>query len=568
MSPFVRRASVRHTDRVLARSVLLLALAVYTATYGGLPEQREGEVAFQTTRSLARGEGFRLGATPEATWLAETAGTGPDEPLVPGVDGAPVGRFAPAYPFLAIPFYYAGLLLHVAWPDIEAGHLLVSQRELPRSEYLAHLAVGWRNALAGAATAWLIVLASRRVGVGRRLAWLAGVGYALTTFAWAQVRASTPDVQAAFFLMLAFHWVLQLRERFDRFELPRRRELFGTGAALGLAVSTRIATAPACAVVALALAAVVVRGSARLRASVWQARSVPAAWRTLALAALPFGVCVALYLLANHARFGDPLDAGGVVTAAGFGMPSPRRLLALLVSPGRGIVWFAPAVLLAPLGLVDAERRGECLAARTILAVAVVTLVTWSASPLWHGGWTFGPRVLLPALPFLWIAVARALGAAAERGALRRAGAVLLALGLLVQLPSVLVDASTHHDLAVRAADVLWSEPLEGWEARNARLERMQWHWGFAAPWGHWRILRHRVAGLGEDFEVGEIFRVDRSATLTPGPERPRGFRHFFWVDQVQRLGIAPWGALLFVLALFAWGAALAQRGLDPTAPD
>ena len=71
MSPFVRRSSVRHTDRVLARSVFLLVLAVYTATFSGMPDLPEGEIAFQSTRALALRGRLALGGSPEADALVE-----------------------------------------------------------------------------------------------------------------------------------------------------------------------------------------------------------------------------------------------------------------------------------------------------------------------------------------------------------------------------------------------------------------------------------------------------------------------------------------------------------------
>ena len=75
MSPFIRRPSVRHTDRVLARSVLFLVLAVYVVTAGGLPDNPDGELEFQTTSAFARTGELAIGGTPEAEASMTTRGT-------------------------------------------------------------------------------------------------------------------------------------------------------------------------------------------------------------------------------------------------------------------------------------------------------------------------------------------------------------------------------------------------------------------------------------------------------------------------------------------------------------
>lgn len=77
MSAFVHRPLVRHGDRCAARAVLLTLLALFTATFTGLPDNPDGEVAFQTTRSLARSASFAIGGTPEAELLLEHARSAP-----------------------------------------------------------------------------------------------------------------------------------------------------------------------------------------------------------------------------------------------------------------------------------------------------------------------------------------------------------------------------------------------------------------------------------------------------------------------------------------------------------
>jgi hypothetical protein len=151
----------------------------------------------------------------------------------------------------------------------------------------------------------------------------------------------------------------------------------------------------------------------------------------------------------------------------------------------------------------------------------------------------------------------------------------------MVQLPAVLVDHNAHQDLAVQAARVAWPDELLSSEVANAggvgelglrdleelRFGRIQWDWSFAAPWAHWRILRHRTAGFEGAYPVREIFHLEDDRVLDLSHPRNEGFRHLAWVDLTERLGGPRWPGVFLVLALAIAGMVLSQRGLDPAAP-
>jgi hypothetical protein len=69
-------------------------------------------------------------------------------------------------------------------------------------------------------------------------------------------------------------------------------------------------------------------------------------------------------------------------------------LSGLLISPGRGVLWFAPIFL---VGCVW-KRRQDAILPAALLAQLVIAAVFWK----WWGGLAFGPRLL--ALP-TWVAV-------------------------------------------------------------------------------------------------------------------------------------------------------------------
>ena len=566
MSPYVRPYAVSYGDRLAALSVVALLLAIYTATFSGLPDNPDAEVEFQTTSALVREGRFALGGTPEAEAIVAWPPEGFN--VRRGVDGEAYSWFGPGQALAAVPFYLAGRGLAAVWPAVEERHAATQRMGVARSEYFAHLAVGWRNPLLAALTGALIVLTARRLGARRRSAWLAAMTYGLTGFAWAQARSTLSDVQATFLLFLGFHGVVLMTERYQRLRVPRAHELLLAGGALGLAALTRVAALPAACVVLAAGLFVMWRGNRRIARTYESGvrpdrRGYPA---QLLLYLAPFAASLAFFAWLNQARFGDSLETGyGAALAGGtfFSFPPLEGLLGLLVSPGKGLVYMAPALLLLPLGLSHPDGRDLRLFTRTAPLVALAVVAPIACTSTWHGAWTYGPRYLLPLVPFLWLSVAVVLDR--PRPWIRRAAWVLFAFGLLVQLPASLVDHVTHQELALEAARIQWPEPGGATEREkdDQRFQLIQWDPSFAAPWAHWRILRHRAAGLGEDFPLDHLFRIDREVRATPAEDRERGFRHLAWVDLAQRLSGSVWPGVIATCLGLAVGVVLAVLSLD-----
>jgi len=91
----------------------------------------------------------------------------------------------------------------------------------------------------------------------------------------------------------------------------------------------------------------------------------------------------------------------------GVGLPSPRVAAELLFA-SRGILTLAPVIAMSLAGLVVLYRRGWRAEAITISFVAVAFLVFNAGYFLPFGGWVPGPRLLVPALPFVAVPLAAA----------------------------------------------------------------------------------------------------------------------------------------------------------------
>ena len=209
--------------------------------------------------------------------------------------------------------------------------------------------------------------------------------------------------------------------------------------------------------------AVVVEYQAALAGSVIALWAVAGWWRQpggpRAIAAAAIGGIVALLPLAayNMVAFGTPFRVGysGVVGFEGmnqglFGLtwPRPMVLLEILLGDRRGLFWFAPVLLMAPLGLaaLSDERRTRGLAIVATVAAAVVLLVNASYF-YWDGGNSTGPRHAMPAVALLAIGLAP--WWASLRSSLARvAGAALL--GLSIAINAVIAAADVFAPPEVR----------------------------------------------------------------------------------------------------------------------
>lgn len=538
-------------DRGAGRGLFLIVLAVYTATFTGLPDNPDAEVDFQTTSALVRTGSFALGGTPEAAALIEAR-----HRVLRRESGDWVGRYGVGSALVSIPLYVLGRALSWAAPEVAARHAERTFYGARRSEYWEHLFVGWRNPFFAAATIWLVFLAMRRLGIGRRVALGSAFGLAFTTFLWPQARSTLSDVPATFFVTGAIERLFALRASLARGE-PSARKAALLSLALCAALATRVATLPLVVVVGGAGAGCL---ATYRRGQAWRRRRVRLAF------AVPLIVGLVALAAANRVRFGGFLASGyeDVLASGSWWSLDPLTGLAgLLVSPGRGLVWMAPALVLVPFAFSSARGLRERLLPLVLSLGGAGTLALAAALGGWHGGHSYGPRYLLPALPLAFLAVALVLET--RRGPLVR---VLwrgsLALGALVVLPAVFVDAGTHQDLALSAAEIEWpDEPGDPETADLARFEHTLWDPRFAAPWAHWRILRHKVA-VGDDvYGTGEIFFLEDERELRPAHERSHGFEHLAWVDLANLLGHTPWGVWAALCLCCASGALLLARSSD-----
>ena len=217
------------------------------------------------------------------------------------------------------------------------------------------------------------------------------------------------------------------------------------------------------------------------------------------------GVVALVPLLAyNLAAFGTPFRLGyqGVVGwegmnqgVFGLGIPDPRVLWEILFGVRRGLLWVAPVLVLAPLGLARLAR-GQGVGRAAIAVVATCLLVN-AAYVYWDGGNSTGPRLAMPMAGLLALGLAPFWAGLSTRVGRGVAAAVLV---LSVALNAAIASAQIVADPVYRFpiwSDVIRLHFLAG-DLRTWPSEWLGWSpWaGFAAwavvalPLGGWLVRR------------------------------------------------------------------------------
>lgn len=313
---------------------------------------------------------------------------------------------------------------------------------------------GVLSALCGA----VLTVLAQDLGCGPRRALLVGLGYGLATPAYVYATISVGHQASAAALLGSF--ALLWREEQGR---PAWRA-FAAGFLAALAPVVELQVGPVSAILTAYLV-VLVLGRKRRPARLGE---------FLVGAALPTLVLLGY----NQLAFGSPWDMGYFHHAnAGFHNVHNRNnplglrgiawdhVIPLLWGGYRGLLFYAPLVILAPPGWVALAARGfRGMAAVSAATVAAIFLVNLSY-PEWTGGWSTGPRLLVPLLPFAMLPVAGLLGAGGR--ATTAVAAILALVGGVLMLLFQGVGGAIPPDVGHPLLDAVWplwrGDPLPTW---------------------------------------------------------------------------------------------------------
>jgi len=483
--------SVRATGLLLA----LALCALYALTSAGGFVSFDGQVMYNTAAAIVD---------------RHTLALPPHHHGMPGVNGGFYSKYGIAQSLAEIPFYVIGgaLAPHFAGqlgPTVAIAVTLLT------------------NSVVTALAALLFFLLVHELGATRRAALAAALLIGVASPYWPYAKTDFSEPLSALALTGAVLFLVRARAR--RGATP----YVVSGLFIALAVLTKLTVLfalPALGIYALYVAWLSEANGRAVAARLY-------AWGIPVVAGL---AAAAIY---NLARYGRLTDTGyRSPDDLPFHAPLLRGLEGLLVSSGKGLLWYCPLVVLAlalwPLLL--RRRRAEGLLA---LGIVFPTLIVFATYPVWWGGHCWGPRYLLPLLPLILLPLALIPEALAWRAMARRAAVTLVALSVMAQALGVSVHVERF--LQTGFADAHERQGL--WIARDSPLLGHAWLLAYD-------MARAGAPGVAARMLAGYPWRHTAGTSLSQRRVITRW--DYWWWQAVGRYGLAPPVQILIALLLLA----------------
>jgi hypothetical protein len=418
--------TMRNNGRRTAWLVFLFFVGLYLLSMGEGLYSTDGETMLRTTASIVDQHQLAIRCRSRLPNAAR------------GIDGRCYSRYGLGQPLISIPPYLLAKGINAL---------------LPRTDFaaLVFLFVPRLNQIVTPLTCVLLFLFAARLYHSARLGVGLSLVYGLGTMAWPYAKYYFSEPLSTFCLLATAYFLFVFREQ------GTLRQLVLAGLFLGYALLTKLSNAVA---LPFFLAYALPTGLAlrsfrslvsRATPSRWRSSisTVPedsqiavhriCSWKRLLAFLAPTVFFLAIAMLLSYHAFGHPLTGG--YHEEGWTTPWYVGLYGLLLSSGKSLFLFVPLTIVAPLGLGALYKGGR--KEETVLFTAIIGVFLWLHAGWWswYGGWSWGPRFLVPALPFVILP----LGALWPGGRARHAGLVaLIAISIFVQFLGVVVDFNLY----------------------------------------------------------------------------------------------------------------------------
>lgn len=444
-------------DRLPAHWLSLLLFIVYLLTYAGVTHSVDEIAALSVTESLVVEQRWH---TNQMAW--DQARTPPQN--APGVDDNLYAKKGLGISLVALPFF----MLNKLWPLFGAVRLTL----------LA-------SSLLTAATGYFFYRLTRTLGFPSTTAAWGTLALGLATPLWPYARTLFSEPLAALGLCITLFSAFYYRQA--EAHSTKLGALFGCSCGLAMLILARSANGI---LVAPVLAYLGFIGWTRRTAT----SPLPFNVRELLALSLPLGGTLLLTLFYNYIRFHTWLTFPQAAIET-FSTPLVTGVTGLLISPGKGLLWYMPVVVFSLFGLPDWRKKGhlpEYILATTLIVFTLLLYAKWYD---WTGGRAWGPRLLVTSIPALLVLCLPVLDRLRQPQGYTRwwIGGVLL-LSVLVQLPGALwnfewVEAEQMED-GISFAQLVWSPAhtplITAWTdfANRLWLDPIWWQTTFwQQPW-------------------------------------------------------------------------------------
>ncbi|MAT95661.1 MAG: hypothetical protein CL608_00715 [Anaerolineaceae bacterium] len=358
-------SQIRQTSYYIPVIIFLFFGGFYLLTARGNVSEADGIINFMTTRALVETSSFSLPCDL------------PRKLVTQGANDVCYGKYGIGLPLMSVPLYLTGRLI--------SGPAPANPNELSLPRLLVSTLNQWVTAVT---CSILYILGFKMTGNKKQAVELALV-FGLFTIAWPYASTNFSQPIIGFLLLAAVAFIYKSHSLVSNLL---------AGIFLGGAFLVRLDSLPLIMVVGI-WAVSKMWPSHKARSTL--AKVDKAFISSIAVILLPIAASLIIFSLIQLNHFGSLFQTG--YEGEAWSHPFLTGFFGQLFSFGKGIVFYSPLVLLVPFGLFTLYKEGikdlSILAAIFFLLQLLIYSSWWS----WSGGWAWGPRFLVPALPLFMI---------------------------------------------------------------------------------------------------------------------------------------------------------------------
>ncbi len=212
--------------------------------------------------------------------------------------------------------------------------------------------------------------------------------YGFTTIAWAYSSTAMNVVLVSMTILLSFYF-------YRKFVKDQNlSSLIFCGFCLGVSVLVRYDSVIIAGIILIFLLSTIFKNKSRLK--------------NITSLLIPLFFCAIIFMGINYVQFGTLLEYS-FKTESGYGLgptsPIHVGVFGLLFSPSAGLFIFSPILFTIFVSFFDFYKKDKS-SFFIFSAYFVTILIFFGSLETWHGFVSWGPRYLLPAIPFLMIPLA------------------------------------------------------------------------------------------------------------------------------------------------------------------